>query len=201
MTHAQIRSAQQTLRSEHDSIRAVLAAMAHFAERGAEGKHVPEPRVFRAMLVYIDLFAERVHHPKEERKLFRLLRQRDPRASSLIDRLELEHSRGAGAIRKLEQAFTRWEEGGEPYFADFARHVAEFTAFYRAHLRAEETELLPLAQAALTPEDWKSVDESFAEGADPLAGAGDERDMQRLFTRIATITPAPLGVAAPLPED
>jgi hemerythrin-like domain-containing protein len=98
------RSALHALRAEHDSIRAVLAAMAHFAAGGIEGKALPEPQVFRAMLVYVDLFAERVHHPKEERKLFPLLRRRDPRAAHLLDRLELEHSRGAGAIQKLEQA-------------------------------------------------------------------------------------------------
>jgi len=196
----QIRSSLQVLHSEHDSIRAVLAAMAHFAERGAEGHAVPEARVFRAMIAYLDLFAERVHHPKEEQKLFPILRSRSQEAASILDRLELEHKRGGNAIRKLEQSFVRWEEGGEPYFADFAKHVEEFTRFYRAHLMAEEHELLSLAQKALTKEDWRIVDESFAAGDDPLAAEGKERDLRRLFTHIASITPAPIGVGEPL-ED
>ena len=161
---------------------------------------LPEPRVFRAMLAYIDLFAERVHHPKEERKLFPILRRKSAEAARLLDRLELDHSRGGSAIRTLEQAFVRWEEGGAPYFADFAKRVAEFAEFYRQHLRAEESELMPLAQRVLSAEDWKAIDESFAEGEDPLAAEGEERDLQRLFTHVAAITPAPLGFGAPLPE-
>lgn len=194
------RLAVQVLRSEHDSIRAVLAAMVHFTDEGTAGRPLPEPRVFRAMLAYIDLFAERVHHPKEERRLFPILRQRSTEAARLLDRLELEHSRSALAMRSLEQAFVRWEEGGAPYFSDFAKLVAEFAEFYRQHLRAEETELLPLAQRVIPAEDWKSIDESFAEGADPLGAEGEERDLQRLFTHVAAITPAPLGFGAPLSD-
>jgi hemerythrin-like domain-containing protein len=172
--------------------------MAHFSEEGKAGRPLPEPPVFRAMLAYIDLFAERIHHPKEERRLFPVLRQRSAEAARLLDRLELEHSRGASAIRALEQAFVRWEEGGQPYFGAFAKHVAEFTGFYRQHLRAEETELLPLAQRVLTADDWRVVDESFAEGEDPLEAEGEERDLRHLFTHVAAITPAPLGFGEPL---
>jgi hemerythrin-like domain-containing protein len=148
--------------------------------------------------MYIETFAERVHHPKEERVLFPLLRERSREAAALLDRLELEHLRGAGAIRELEQSFLRWEEGGPAYFADFGRRVSDFVAFYRGHVRAEERKLVPLAERALTEDDWRAVDASFEEGADPLRGPNGESDLRRLFTHIVTITPAPFGVGDPL---
>lgn len=188
------------LRSEHRSIRAVLDAMAHFAEHGLAGDAVPEARVFRAMLVYIDVFAERVHHPKEERALFPLLRFRSPEAATILDRLESDHARGASAVRSLETSFLRWEEAGIRFFPQFASEVVTFVGFYREHLRVEERKLVPLAERALTDDDWHRVDASFAEGADPLAGEGDERDLRKLFTHIVAITPAPVGVGDPLPK-
>ena len=188
------------LRSEHRSIRAVLDAMAHFADHGLAGDAVPEARVFRAMLVYIDVFAERVHHPKEERALFPLLRYRSPEAAEILDRLESDHARGSAAVHVLETAFLRWEEAGMRFFPQFAREVLSFVGFYREHLRTEERKLVPLAQRVLTPEDWQRIDQSFAEGVDPLAGEGDERDLRKLFTHIVAITPSPVGVGDPLPK-
>jgi len=200
MTSKRLHGGLDVLRSEHRSIRAVLDAMGHFAQEGLKGGAVPEPRVFRAMLVYIDVFAERVHHPKEERALFPLLRQRSPAAAAVLDRLESDHARGAASVHALEQAFIRWEESGAPHFPPFAREVAGFVLFYRDHLHVEERDLIPLAERFLTEEDWRRVDDSFEEGVDPLHGSGDERDLRRLFTHIATITPATLGLGDPLPR-
>jgi hemerythrin-like domain-containing protein len=195
-----IRKSLVTLESEHRSIRAVLDAMGHFAQLGLAGNEVPEARVFRAMLMYVDAFAEGVHHPKEERVLFPLLRKRSGEAAALLDQLRLEHLRGARAVRELEQSFLRWEEGGSSYFADFGRHISDFVAFYRDHLRVEERQLIPLAERALTEQDWEAVDASFEEGVDPLRGPDGESDLRRLFTHIVTITPAPFGVGDPLPK-
>lgn len=194
------RSSLRVMRSEHRSIRAVLDAMAHFAAQGLAGQPVPEPYVFRAMLVYIDVFAERVHHPKEERALFPLLRWRSPEAAAILNRLESDHARGAAAVHALEQSFLRWEEEGRHRFADFARHVESFVGFYLEHLRIEERKLIPLAERALTEDDWKRIDDSFREGVDPLGDGDGERDLRKLFTHITSITPAPLGVGDPLPR-
>ena len=174
--------------------------MDHFARHGLAGRPIPEAHVFRAMLVYIDMFAERVHHPKEERALFALLRYRSEAAAQVLDRLESDHARGAAFVHALEQHFVRWEESGMEFFAPFARETLRFVSFYREHLRREETKLLPLAERHLTDDDWRRVDASFEEGADPLEGPGDERDLRKLFTHIVTITPAPLGVGDPLPR-
>jgi len=193
--------ALRVLDSEHRSIRAVLDAMGHFAEQGLAGGAIPEPRVFRAMLVYIDVFAERVHHPKEERALFPLLRLRSQEAAGVLDRLELDHARGAGAVHGLETAFIRWEESGSEHFRPFAQETTRFVSFYREHLHVEEKKLLPLAERYLTEEDWRRVDASFQEGTDPLGAPGDERDLRKLFTHIVSITPAPVGVGDPLPRS
>ena len=179
---------------EHRSIASVLSGLSHFAERGLEGEKVPDARVFRAMLHYLDLFAERMHHPKEDAYLFARLRARTHLANDVLDRLQQDHFFGAGALRAVEHAFLRYEEGGAPFFADFAREVRRYVAFHREHMRVEETYVFPLAELELTEEDWRAIEIAFSANQDPLASPEQEHDLQSLFTRIVTITPAPIGV-------
>ena len=179
---------------EHRSIASVLSGLSHFAERGLEGAKVPDARVFRAMLHYLDLFAERMHHPKEDAYLFASLRSRTHLADDVLDRLQQDHFFGAGALRAVEHAFLRYEEGGAAFFADFAREVRRYVAFHREHMRVEETYVFPLAELELTEEDWRAIEIAFSANQDPLASPEQEHDLQSLFTRIVTITPAPIGV-------
>ena len=195
-----MRPSLRIIASEHRSISAVLAGLTHFVDRGLAHKPLPDARVFRAMLQYLDLFAERMHHPKEDRHLFARLRLRTREASEVLDRLEGDHSRGPGGIRALEQAFLRYEEGGAGFFEEFARQVRAYATFYRDHMRAEEEVVFPLAERTLTEEDWREIDAAFAAHRDPLASPVEERDMKALFTRIVTITPSPIGVGDELPE-
>jgi hemerythrin-like domain-containing protein len=188
----------RTIESEHRSISAVLAGLLHFVDQGLAGQPMPEARVFRAMLQYLDLFAERMHHPKEDRELFRRLRSRAPDADAILDRLQGDHFEGAEAIRALEQSFLRFEEGGAPFFDGFARQVQDYVTFYRDHMRTEEVVLFPLAEAVLTEDDWRAIDAAFAAHRDPLASLGEERDLKALFTHIVNITPAPVGVGPAL---
>jgi hypothetical protein len=63
-------------------------------------------------------------------------------------------------------------------------------------MRKEEEQLLPLAERYLQPEDWAAIDAAFAGNADPLAGMR-EREFEQLFTRIANLAPAPIGLGDP----
>jgi hemerythrin-like domain-containing protein len=179
---------------EHRSIASVLSGLSHFAERGMQGARVPDSRVFRAMIHYLDLFAERMHHPKEDAFLFARLRARTHLADDVLDRLQQDHFFGAAALRAVEHAFLRYEEGGAPFFAEFAREVRRYVAFHREHMRVEETYIFPLAKLELTEKDWRAIESAFSANVDPLASADQAHDLEALFTRIVTITPAPIGV-------
>lgn len=191
----------RTIESEHQSISAVLTGLMHFVEQGLHDRPMPEARVFRAMLQYLDLFGERLHHPKEDRELFARVRQRSRDADAILDRLQGDHCEGAAAIRALEQSFLRYEEGGAPFFDAFARQVQDYVAFYRAHMRAEEQLVFPIAEAVLSEDDWREIDAALASHGDPLASLEAELDLKRLFTRIVTIAPAPIGVGPELAQS
>ena len=71
--------------------------------------------------------------------------------------------------------------------------VNAYAEFHWAHMRCEEQELLPLAETALSAEDWEAIEAAFAGNSDPIADLR-EQDFDKLFTRIVNIAPAPIGL-------
>jgi len=182
------------IRDEHRSISAILHGMGYLVQGIRARRKKVDPRVFHAMLYYLDTFSERVHHPKEDRYLFKAMRERSAEADALIADLEEDHARGEEALRRLAQCLIRYEEGGEPEFPAFEREVENFVRNYRDHIHKEEDLLFPLAQKVLTVADWSKIDIAFGENRDPLALGRDTRDFDKFFNRIVEIAPPPIGL-------
>jgi len=189
------------IRDEHRAIAAILHGMLFLVRKIRDRGATPDFNLFGAMIYYIDAFPERFHHPKEDRYLFHVLRIRHPASASLLDRLEDEHRTGAYKIRALEQALARYQHGGASEFPDFAKAVEDYAAFHWNHMRAEEDEVLPLAEKHLSAADWDGVDTAFLGHVDPMHGAGAEGEYQALFTRIVNLAPPPIGVGPAPPAD
>jgi hemerythrin-like domain-containing protein len=182
------------IRGEHRSIAAILHGMDYLVERVRARKAKIDPRVFRAMIYYLDTFSERMHHPKEDRFLFSAMRSRGAEAAAVVADQEKEHAAGGETLRRLEQSLVRYEEGGDKEFPAFADAVARFVREYREHMHKEESIAFPLAQRLLTASDWQAIDRAFAENRDPLAAERDMRDFEKLFDRIVNLAPPPIGV-------
>ncbi|MEO8187199.1 MAG: hemerythrin domain-containing protein [Burkholderiaceae bacterium] len=182
------------IRDEHRSLSAVLHGMRYLVREIRDRSAKPNFDVFGAMIYYIDAFPERFHHPKEDRYLFPVLRIRHPEAKSLLDRLEQEHWTGAEKIRQLEQALTRYQQGGAEEFPKFAAAVEDYASFHWQHMRTEEDEILPMAEKYLIPDDWGAIDEAFLGHGDPMRAGNASTEYAALFTRIVNLAPPPIGV-------
>jgi len=182
------------IRDEHRSISAILHGMEYLVERVRTRKAKVNTRVFAAMIYYLDTFSERMHHPKEDRFLFKAMRSRGGEAAAVVADLEREHAAGGDALKRLEQSLVRYEEGGDKEFPAFAEAVAKFVREYRDHMHKEETVVFPLAQRLLSAADWQAIDLAFEANRDPLAAQRDSRDFEKLFDRIVTLAPPPIGI-------
>jgi hemerythrin-like domain-containing protein len=184
------------LKGEHRSISAVVSGLKDLARMAHDASARPDFTVFRAMLRYIDEYPERLHHPKEDEYLFARLAARYPGAMPLIKELEAEHVEGAKHIRELERSLLfledRWPVGAR----EFRDAVDSYAQFHWNHMRKEEEKILPLAEAHLTDSDWEAIGDAFAGNHDPIADLR-EKDFQVLFSRIASIAPAPVGLGEP----
>ena len=188
-----MKDAISILKSEHRSISAVLHGLKELARMAQDAKVRPRFQVLRSMLRYMDEYPERLHHPKEDEHLFARLVARAPETRLLVEELQAEHEEGARLIRELERALLFFEEGWPAGVREFQQAVDAYAEFHWKHMRKEEQTLLPLAERHLTAQDWKAIDQAFAANRDPMAGL-QERDFEKLFSRIANLAPAPVGL-------
>lgn len=183
-----------TLQAEHRSLAAVLDALAYLVDQGLHDKTGQNLSLLRLILDYIEGFPDRYHHPKEDELLFPRIRTRVPEAAALLDRLGVQHLRGAELLRALRWELTCNEQGAHANFEPFARLAHEYVNFYLDHMRTEEHELLPLARKSLTAADWAEIGLAFDEHVDPLADANRDAGPHVLFEKILRLAPPPIGV-------
>ena len=190
-------TALRTLHNEHAALRAMLQSLRLMLQRGPGDAPERFFDVVRAMLFYIDEFPERQHHPKESDLLFPRIVRLAPELLPVIDRLEREHVRGEVMLRNLQHALLAWEMLGDSRRAAFAEAADAYAEFYVEHMRLEEAEVLPAARRLFSEADWKALDAAFAANRDPFArGGGGDGVYDRLFTKIVTRAPAPIGVGS-----
>jgi hemerythrin-like domain-containing protein len=193
MTHPSIR----IIREEHMALAAMLRSLGMMLDRGTS--HEPEVffEVVRAMLFYIDEFPEKRHHPKESNLLFPRVVRLAPEVFDTVVLLEKDHNNGESIVRELQHMLLAWELLGEPRRAVFEQAVKRYISFYLEHMRLEEAVILPAAQRVLDDQDWAELDVAFATNCDPLTGKYPrDATYDRLFTRIVTRAPAPIGLGA-----
>lgn len=188
--------ALNTIRAEHGTLAAVVRnlrdLLAEFRSRQQPNVDFP---LLWSMVYYIDAFPDRLHHPKEDQWLFRLLRLRTGEADALIDELQRQHAHALRALGEIRRHLGNLEAGVPASMEALERTVASYAQFTWRHIKAEEHELLPLAQTHLTPADWAEIAQAFADNGDPLNGFGEAGAFRQRFRDIVERTPAPLGLA------
>ena len=114
--------------------------------------------------------------------------------------LKSEHRSISAVISGLKELARMAHEAVErPDFTVFRamlRYIDEYTRFHWSHMRKEEDKLLPLAELHLNEADWQAIGEAFAGNQDPIADLR-EKDFEMLFSRIASLAPAPVGLDEP----
>ncbi len=185
------------IREEHLALSAMLRSLGMMVERGPAKDAENFFDVLRAMLFYIDEFPERLHHPKESDLLFPRVVRLAPETFDTVVRLEKDHTNGEFAVRELQHLLLAWELLGESRRAVFETATKKYITFYLEHMRLEEAVILPAAQRVLDEQDWAALDAAFATNCDPLTGKYPrDATYDRLFTRIVSMAPSPIGVGA-----
>ena len=185
MTHDSL----NIIRHEHRALSAMLRSITLLLHGHRRHGTLPDFDALQAMLFYVDEFPEKLHHPKESRLLFPKLRRRSVQTDAVLDQLDRDHAHGERAIRELEHALLGFRtmsgtvqcEMRRDKFEQLMRHYADF---YLAHMRVEETEILPLAESVLDAGEWAELDAAFLTNRDPLAGHEADEAYKPLFRMI-----------------
>lgn len=188
-------SSLRTIHDEHAALAAVLKSLQLLQQRGPGANPQAFFDAMRAMLFYIDEFAERQHHPKESEWLFPRVAARCAEAAFAIERLDHDHEGGEAAVRELQHLLLAWELLGEARRGAFADALVRYVDFYLEHMRLEEAVVLPAALAYLQAHEWEAINRAFSTN-DLLLTPGVQRDpaFDALYARIVNSAPSPIGL-------
>ena len=143
----------------------------------------PNYDLIRDAIFYLQHFADRFHHPREDVAFARLL-VRDPGMQLPITRLLQEHRVIALAGEQLLKLLEDISIDAVIERATVEAAAATYVVYYRHHLAHEETNVLPRAAELLTEEDWAAVANAVPPGPDPLFGDDVEARFRELRSRI-----------------
>lgn len=143
----------------HERIEAMLRILerlpAHFAGQGADGEaRSAAQRVLR----YFDEAGPR-HHADEEADLFPVLTAQGL-CADLLPAIRNQHRDMEQAYAQLRPALVELAAGRDAAWPEDA--AARFCALYGEHMRIENAQLLPTAEAALSEGEKRALGEAMA---------------------------------------
>ncbi|QJT10772.1 hypothetical protein E8L03_18430 [Oceanidesulfovibrio marinus] len=125
------------LMHEHRLIERMIALLHKEAERLENGGRADLPFVFSGV-EFVRVYADKLHHGKEEDVLFRALEAKDltQEHRSMLEELIEDHKYGRRLVGELEDAAAAFAGHGEPKaIAGILRKLAEF---YPKHIEKED---------------------------------------------------------------
>jgi hemerythrin-like domain-containing protein len=165
-------SCVDVLLEEHRAIEKMLNVLEAVAGRLERREPLPEGTV-RDLLEFFRVFADGVHHQKEEAFLFPALVAHDRDAASPpIDAYLAQHDIGRGYMREMVEASREMERGVASAAAAFAASARDYIGMLREHIRIEDHYFTDFAAKLLTVDEDADVTDRMI-GSDRAVGTGE----------------------------
>jgi hemerythrin-like domain-containing protein len=108
---------------------------------------------------FIQTYADRTHHGKEEDILFHALDGKDLSAEDrqLMNQLITEHVYTRKTAKALVEANTRYRNGDTAALSDIAKRLETLVEFYPKHIDKEDKVFFPASRTYFTDEEYQAM--------------------------------------------
>jgi hemerythrin-like domain-containing protein len=146
------------------------------AGRIESGAAVPRDHLAEAVS-FLQVFADRCHHGKEETALFPAMERAGvARDNGPIGAMLAEHEQGRALVRRMA--------GSLDAGADFAAAVRSYVALLTQHISKEDSVLFPLADRLLSLDVRQEMVKTFEEIEENVVGHGRHEQLHALLERL-----------------
>ncbi len=151
----------QLLEDEHLIIAKVIAAVPVLADRLEAGQTV-DLEMLHGAVEFLQIFADKCHHDKEEALLFpALINKGIPQHGCPIGMLTSEHKRGRVLVTELTGAADTYQSGDPDAKKTVVKSLRELAALYPSHIWKEDYLLFPLTNKVLSLEEQQALLRQF----------------------------------------
>jgi nucleotide-binding universal stress UspA family protein/hemerythrin-like domain-containing protein len=178
------------LRDEHRSLAAVIHGLEYLVREARDAKTPASVPLLRAMVHYVREFPEKLHHPKEDKYLFPLLRARTSEYDDSLDALDAQHRTGSALVDALDAAVGAYESDPARALSALANAVSRFASAQMEHMMLEAKVVIPAASKHLTEQDWNTIANAMRDNGDLRFSVDADEEYRHLFARILNLAPA-----------
>ena len=176
-------NAIEQLRAEHEGILTMLRILERICERMISGNRADTGHLDQ-IVEFLQVFADRCHHGKEEDILFPALERAGiPREGGPIGVMLSDHDHGREYIRAMREALEELKKGGDGTGGaeEFARAARGYIELLRGHITKENDVLFVMAEKKLSGEELARLFDSFEILEREKIGEGKHEAFHRLL--------------------
>jgi hemerythrin-like domain-containing protein len=180
--------ATKVLRDEHDAILRMLEVTEAVAGQLESGQAVPADTL-GGLLEFFRLFADRLHHGKEEDLLFPLLEEKGvPREGGPVGVMLAEHEQGRALIRQMAEKSAAYAEGSAEAGAGWVGPARQYVELLRQHIDKENNILFVAAEKMLSADEQGELAKQFDKVQEEKLGADTHRRLRALVDTLSADT-------------
>jgi hemerythrin-like domain-containing protein len=164
------------LEEEHRVIERAVKAMALIAERLESHRDV-DAGILRDIVEFMRLYADKLHHGKEETHMFPYLEARGiPTSGCPVGVLLTEHEKGRTLVGRLLETADEYERGAEEGRPELGRVLRSLIDLYPSHIWKEDYLLFPMTDKILGEAEQQELSARFQAVEDEMGA----QEVQRL---------------------
>ncbi len=183
------------METEHRLIETVVKALCGVADAIEKGQPA-DAAMLATAVEFLRLYADKLHHGKEERLFFPMLVTRGvPPQGCPIGGLNHEHEKGRALVRALAEQARAYAQGTPGAKGGLVETLRGIVDLYQNHIWKEDAMVFPMADKVLTEADQTELTEKFGE-VDRAVGLDVVARLETFAKSLGTSGQAPLPSAA-----
>jgi hemerythrin-like domain-containing protein len=169
------------LKNEHEAIKLMLRILEAVSKKLESGGKV-DAKHLESMVEFIQVFADKCHHAKEEGLLFPAMERAGiPRERGPIGVMLLEHTEGRDFVKGMKEAAAEYRKGDPQAGVEFAEQAMNYANLLSNHIGKEDNILYPMADARLTAAAQQDLEKDFEKIEKEVIGPGRHEAFHKLL--------------------
>lgn len=174
----------EDLKKEHEAIKLMLRILEEVSKRLEAGTKVNAEHL-DSILEFIQVFADRCHHGKEEGLLFPAMEKAGiPGEREPIGVMLYEHKEGRNFVKGMNEAVAKYKKGGKKAGREVAKNARNYVSLLSKHIEKEDNILYPMADGKLSAVAQNDLEKGFEKIEREVIGPGRHEEFHRLLHRL-----------------
>jgi hemerythrin-like domain-containing protein len=184
-----VMKATEDLKKEHEDIKAMLRILDEVSDKLDAGEKV-NPEHLDGILEFIQGFADKCHHAKEEDLLFPAMEKAGvPRERGPIGVMLYDHGEGRKFVKRMKEGVAKFKDGDANAAQAITENARKYTELLTLHIHKEDNILYPIADNMLSAEAQKELEKAFEKVEIEVIGPGQHERFHRLLHQLEAAYP------------